>query len=78
MDYTIVFDPESEISYGWWECPECGNKFYWGGRAMHKKGCSKTDYSGLIYHYSRKEMEGALKDYAPNSPHGFIKKIRHQ
>ena len=61
-----------------WECPECGNKFYGGGRAMHKKGCSKPDYSGPIYHYSRKEMEGALKDYAPNSPQGFIEKLRHQ
>jgi hypothetical protein len=48
ISHKLEFDPNHPVSYCKWRCPECGNVFYAGGRALHKEGCSQTDYSKCI------------------------------
>lgn len=74
------FNPDSTLSYGIWECPECGNKFFGGGKALHRDGCSKGEEGkgeeGLIYHYTPKErnlwekevLEKGYSAHLPLSP----------
>jgi hypothetical protein len=56
------YDRESTVSYGSWECPECGSSFYGGGPAIHKEGCSKKaeGYAGLTYLFSKAEADTIL------------------
>lgn len=51
------FDESSTISYGYFECLECGSTFYGGGPAIHESGCTQSGYTQIIYHYSPKELE---------------------
>lgn len=74
MNYSIKFDPDAKVSYGSWECPECGNKFYWGGKALHLPGCSKKVYEGLIYCYTAEERDGDARLAPPE----FKEKLHEQ
>ena len=44
----LEYDPNYTLSYNLWRCPECGNTFYGGGRAIHKDSCSQTGYEKCI------------------------------
>lgn len=60
-------------SMGYWSCSECGSEFFGGGKAMHRKSCSKTGYTGLVYHYTQTEVkqwnaEVMKKGYAAHLP----------
>ena len=62
-DNQLVYDEAITISYGLWKCPACGASFYGGGKAMHEKGCSRTGYDGLEYHFGPKQVE-QVKEFA--------------
>lgn len=71
MEYA--FNATIEISYGYYECPECGSTFYGGGRSIHRPGCTRTDYVGTTYHYSKDEYDRWLEEvrergYCANLP----------
>jgi len=76
-NYSIKFDPESDLSYGCWFCPECGAEFYGPDITFHVKSCSRfdlnnrKDFSGLIYKYTRKEIIDQTL-----SPRGFLEKLK--
>jgi hypothetical protein len=59
----LEFSKESDISYGFWKCPNCRAQFYGGGPAVHDKSCSKTGYAGCIYVIGPKVIE-AIKAWA--------------
>jgi len=44
----LEFDPSHKLSYCSYRCPECGIEFYGGGEAIHRKGCSQTDYANCV------------------------------
>lgn len=55
----FVFDPESEISYGWYSCRDCGREYYGPThKDMHKKDCPTGEPTH--YHFSRKEADKVL------------------
>jgi len=63
----LVYDETVEVSYPLFVCPDCGAKFYGGGRTMHNDGCSHLpntmDYSGLETHFGPKQVT-AIKEMA--------------
>jgi hypothetical protein len=72
------YDPESTVSYGSWECPECGSSFYGGGPAIHKEECSKKagGYAGLTYLFSKSEADAILAGgTAMFSPDGLTAEV---
>jgi len=44
----LEFDPNYELSYGMWRCPECKSEFFPGLTALHNRDCSQSDLSGCI------------------------------
>ncbi len=65
------YDADHDISYGYYECPICGAKFYGGGRALHNTECSERDYGNCIYVFGPKES----LHFAPTKLHEEITKI---
>lgn len=58
----LVYDPQNAtMSYGFFKCAVCGSEFYGGGRAMHKDGCSSTNYDTCEYHFGDKQVKAARK-----------------
>ncbi len=40
---------ESTVSYPLYHCPDCGSKFYGGGKTIHNNGCpTKKNYQHLV------------------------------
>jgi len=81
METTYIYNSGISVSYGYWICPECGSEFAGGGSAIHKRGCSKKGYEGLMYQYSHAERnrwneEVLSKGFLANlplSPNGLAK-----
>lgn len=49
---NVIYSPEdSDLSYGYFHCPECKSSFFGGGEALHRGSCSKreTECEGLDY-----------------------------
>lgn len=47
----IVKDDTVTTTYGFFECPKCGARFYSGGPALHDKPeCKNDGYENCIYH----------------------------
>jgi len=60
-----VLDTESNLSYGYWRCPECSAEFH-GSVTFHKAWCpldtpDRNDFEQLTYRYTRKEYEDFLE-----------------
>lgn len=54
----IVKDESVTTSYGFYECPVCGSRFYGGGEAIHDKAeCKDDGYENCIYHVGPKCKE---------------------
>ena len=45
------YDPNHELSYGYFRCPSCGSTFYAGGPALHNTGCNEASsgYASCLY-----------------------------
>lgn len=45
-DYTVT------TSYGFFECPDCGSRFYRNGAALHNTDCPtwRDGYKNCVYH----------------------------
>jgi predicted nucleic acid-binding Zn-ribbon protein len=52
-----VKDESVTTSYGFFECPACGSRFYGGGQALHNRGCPESGYENCIYHVGPKCRE---------------------
>lgn len=60
---NFVYDPEHEVSYGYWKCSTCNAKFYDGSGAMHNSSCSRKDEGrdACVYHFGPKEVQQIKK-----------------
>jgi len=68
----IVADNENEGSYGIWECPKKGTKFYGGGPPC----CGCDTYKDHIYHYTRQEAEMVKeRGNSPLTPVGVVRQL---
>lgn len=56
---TLKYDSESNLSYGYWHCPQCKATFFGGGPALHERDCpdAPNKYKNLIYRFTRQEVE---------------------
>lgn len=59
----LKYDPKEDLSYGLFHCPECDSSFYGGGNALHRKGCSQTDYANCEYIIGPKVVQ-KVKEHA--------------
>lgn len=59
---NLAYDPNSELSYGFWECPICKNRFYGGGSVIHRDGCPFEGYNNCVYYFTKKEVESAKRE----------------
>jgi len=67
--FTAEYDPDIEVSYGYWKCPVCGIRAFGGGPMPHKAGCNVLGYDGIIYCYSPKELKSlGERKRPPNAP----------
>src|SRR5690242_6049205 len=65
---AYLYDPESELAYGYWKCPKCGRQFYGGGHALHMDTCPdfvtawsvENVYENCLYIYTYKELTNSL------------------
>jgi hypothetical protein len=71
-DMKIVKDDTVTTSYGFFECPFCGAKFYGNGKALHHVGCKETGYDVCIYHVGPRceEYEAAQQHVQPTAAGG--------
>lgn len=46
----IIKDESVTTFYGFFECPVCHSTFYGGGEALHKHGCTESNYDNCILH----------------------------
>ena len=59
----LEFDPRHDISYRYFRCPECGNRFFWGGPAQHGAGCNIPGFDGCVVIIGPKVVEN-IKEWA--------------
>lgn len=51
-----AYDPDHELSYGYFGCSTCGSTFFSGGDAIHHEGCVTPSYSDAItWHFGPNE-----------------------
>ena len=53
----LEYDPKMTVSYPYYRCPECGERFSGGGAANHDQKCSQEGYSNYVRIIGPKAVE---------------------